>query len=392
MAEVEINIDGIDSENWEKRKKKEIHRAQHKRYDFIDQFRGLTVMFLAISWITWQLGKFDPSLVPPILDHGWQFFDPGRTTWNWLQLENQFYTIIDLGSSLFVFILGITAPISFRSKKKKFGTNKALIRVFIRWGAFLGLQLLVDGIDAIINEEALSLNYRSFLLGQNNVLPALGIGTLAAGLSVWLIDKPDKRIIVSIALMAVHGILFLIPGLSVFRRYGGPDMLPGTFFDKWMIPYEAMSYSAIAIAATCFWDWFDKDKPAESIKKRHLPFATYSLITCFIVVWFIPFEHHDLTISQDLLAIGAGYFLLILFFCFEVVFKYKIPLLTALGRNALILYAFGLVIDIIWGVAGVYDIINPELAWLGLVVIVATIAIIGTIGWALNKGKIYLRI
>ena len=126
LAEIKIDLEGIDSEDWEKRKKRDVHRAQHKRYDFIDQFRGLTVMFLAISWITWNLGTFEPSLVPPIFDPGSQFVDSERTSANRLELENQFYTIIDLGSSLFVFILGVTTPISFRSKQKKRKTTNVI--------------------------------------------------------------------------------------------------------------------------------------------------------------------------------------------------------------------------------------------------------------------------
>ncbi|MHA1679541.1 MAG: hypothetical protein ACTSUE_00945, partial [Promethearchaeota archaeon] len=190
-----FKVDGIESDEWEASKRKEQRRAQHKRYLFIDQFRGLVVLFLAVSWITWELGKL--GIVPPILDHGWQFFDSGTVTWNWMELDNQFYTIIDLGSSFFMFILGVTAPISFRSKKAKWGTGKALLRILIRYGGFLGLQLLLEVIDQVaIDGNPLSLNYRSFLLGQNTTLTALGIGSLISGVAVWLLDKPDKRFMV----------------------------------------------------------------------------------------------------------------------------------------------------------------------------------------------------
>ncbi|MHA1679642.1 MAG: hypothetical protein ACTSUE_01455, partial [Promethearchaeota archaeon] len=201
---------------------------------------------------------------------------------------------------------------------------------------------------------------------------------------------------VSIGLMVLHGILFLTPALSEFRHYGGPDMLPGTFLDKWMIPYEAMSFGAIAIAGSCFWDWFDREKPVESIKKRHIPIAVYSIILCFIVMWFIPFEHHDLTVSQDLLAIASGFFLLILFFSFEYIFKYKLPLLTELGRNPLILYISGIIAGEVFGLIGIYDLLadanTGQFAWVGLILCATSVAIVGFIGWILNKNKIYLRL
>jgi hypothetical protein len=113
----DARIEGIPSEEWESRKKDVTRRTQYERYQFIDQFRGLTVLFLAISWITWELGKL--HLVPPIIDYGWQFFDIKHVAWNWLDMENQFYTIIDLGSSLFMFILGV------RSRSRSGASSKS---------------------------------------------------------------------------------------------------------------------------------------------------------------------------------------------------------------------------------------------------------------------------
>ncbi len=369
-----IKIEGIPSEEWESRKKNAARRAQHERYQFIDQFRGLTVLFLAISWITWELGKM--RLVPPIIDHGWQFFDANHVTWNWLDMENQFYTIIDLGSSLFMFILGVTIPISFKSKQEKFGTKGAIIR----------LQAVTDFFNV---------NYRGLLLGQNSVLSALGLGTLVGGVATWLVKNPDRRALIAVALLAIHGTLYLIPGLSAFRHNSGTSVVwieGSSFFDKFMIPYELLSFGAISIMGTCFWDWFDKDKPVEAIKSRHLPVAMYSLVACFIVMWFIPFEHHDLTVSQDLLAISTGYFLLVLFFSFERLFKFKAPLLTPMGRNALVLYAIGIIPGTVLGEIGAFAFLTPEIAWLGLLYCAGTVALVGAVGWLLDKKKIYLRL
>jgi uncharacterized membrane protein len=46
----------------------------HKRYEWLDQFRGLIIIFLIISVITWPLsGEFPttiPPIGPPLLNHG----------------------------------------------------------------------------------------------------------------------------------------------------------------------------------------------------------------------------------------------------------------------------------------------------------------------------------
>ena len=324
-------------------------------------------------------------LTPPILDHGWQLID-NRGPWNWLDMENQFYTIIDLGSSLFMFILGVTIPISIKNTQKRFGTAGAIERLSIRVGAFIGLQAVIDLFDV---------NYRGLLLGQNSVLSALGLGTLTGSLAVLLVKNPDRRVLIAIGLMCLHGTLYLIPGLAVFRHNSStsiPWMGPGTFFDEYMIPFEMMSFGAISIMGTCFWDWFNKENPVESIKKRHLPVAIYSLVFCFVIMWFIPFEHHDLSVSQDLLAISSGYFLLVLFFCMETVFKFKLPLLTPMGRNALILYAVGIIPGTLFGELGLFDLLSSQVAWIGLVLCILSIALVGIVGWILDKKKIYLRI
>ncbi|MHA1792286.1 MAG: hypothetical protein ACTSVI_06545 [Promethearchaeota archaeon] len=378
MSEIDIKVEGLSPEEWENKKKRE-KLTHHKRYDFIDQFRGLTVLFLTIATVTWILDYF-----PPVLEHGWHFYDPGRTTWNWLEMENQMYTIIDLGSSLFMFILGVTTPISFRSRQKKFGTSGALLRMLIRVGVFIGLDTLQNAVSG-------DLDYRSIFF--IDTLPALAWGTVFATIAVWLVKSPDKRFLIVIGLNVLHGTLYLIPGLEAFRHGGaGVPWMGDGFFDKYIIPWNVISFGSIAIAGTCFWDWFDKEKPVESIRKRHLPVAVYSLIAFFVVAWFIPTEHHDLTVSQNLLAIGSGFFLLILFFTFEHLFKYRLPLLTELGRNALFLFILQLIPGEVFEAIGLYDIVTAQLAWFGLVISILAVSIIGLVGWLLYKKNVFLRL
>jgi len=51
----------------------------HKRYEWLDQFRGLIIIFLIILVITWPLsGNFPGTEVPigpPLLNHGFQYYD-----------------------------------------------------------------------------------------------------------------------------------------------------------------------------------------------------------------------------------------------------------------------------------------------------------------------------
>ena len=59
----------------EETKGEKIDKKQlHVRYEWFDQFRGLLIIFLIISVVTWELsGNFSsliPPIGPPLLNHG----------------------------------------------------------------------------------------------------------------------------------------------------------------------------------------------------------------------------------------------------------------------------------------------------------------------------------
>jgi len=386
----DVKIQGIPPKEWDARKAKD-KRARHDRYEFIDQFRGLCVLFLTFAWVTIQLGW--SKLVPAILSHGFVFYhDDMSMSWNWLQIDNYMYNWIDLGASLFMMLVGVTVPISFRSRAKKEGTGMAVFRIFLRYPIFVGLQLFLDAMMQA------PMSYQYILLGQGaeGFMTRLGIGSVVAGLAAWLVENPDRRFLLAIGILAVQGVLYIMPGLQAFH-YNALNKEPlawmgnGTFFDYYMIPFDAISFSALAIAGTCFWDWLDKDDVVVSFKRRILPVAVYSWVACFVVSWFIPFSWWDSSVSQDLLALGMVFFMLALFFCMEQFFKFKIPYLSALGKNALILYIIGFLGWWLYMYLGAFTIVTPDTAWLGLVLCIGLVVPVVLLGWALDKNKIYWR-
>jgi hypothetical protein len=350
----------------------------------------LRVLFLTFAWVTIQLGW--QKLVPAILTHGFIFYsDQPQMTWNWLVMGNNEYTWIDLGSSLFMLLVGVSTPISMRGRIEKSGRAYAIGRFLLRYAIFVGVQYFLDSFMGF------SPTYRGLLLGHKEFMTRLGIGSVAAGAAVLLVKRPDRRFLIVIGLLSVYAMLYLMPGLEVFRdstMFKEPIawMGNGQFFDYYMIPFEAISFSALAIAGTCFWDWLNEGgNVVLAIKRRIMPVAVYSWVACFVALWFIPLSHWDLTVSQDLLALGMGFFMLVLFLAAEQFFKYKIPYLTALGRNALILYIIGFLGEWIYMDSGVFVLVTPETAWLGLILCAGLVVPVTALGWALDKHKIYWR-
>jgi hypothetical protein len=394
LREEGAKVQGIPSKDWESRKPKE-RQARHARYEFIDQFRGLCVLFLTFAWVTIQLGWF--KLVPAMFTHGFIFYHDTTTfeTWNWLEAANSEYTLIDIGSSLFMILVGVSTPIALRGRISKSGKGYAIARLLLRYAMFVGVQLFLNYFVPFPDASS----YRGILLGHKEFMTRLGIGSVAAGLAVLFVKRPDRRILISVALLALHALLYLLPDLAMFHdqtfntSMDSPVWMgQSQFFDYYMIPFEAMSFSALAIAGTCFWDWLNEGgNVALAMKRRIMPAAVYAVLACFVAAWFIPMSHWDLTVSQDLLAIGFAFFMLVIFFAAEQFFKYKVAYLTALGRNALILYIIGFLGQWIYMESGVFVFVTPETAWLGLILCAGLVVPVTAIAWALDRHKVYWR-
>ncbi len=304
----------------------------HVRYEWLDQFRGLIIIFLIISVITWPLSGDFPGTVapigPPLLNHGFQYYDGNPAL----------ITIIDIGQQIFMFILGFVSYIAFTSRKEKRGVGAAWKHGIIRVAILYGLAFLDDGLiggllfgDGIPWDEVL----------WYGTLANLAIGTFAAYLFAYLIPKSaDKRLYVCIGIMVVHAILYATP---IFEHKGfGGGTIP--------FPFNSLNHAAIAIAGTCFSQWYkmDSSDPSVGFKKRILPVATIFIIVFYCLDWIQPAEHHDATTSLAFFAIAASGFLIAVFYGFEKM-KFKVPVLSEMGKNMLLLFILAFVFDVAIG-------------------------------------------
>lgn len=307
----------------------------HKRYDWLDQFRGLIIIFLIISVITWPLsgdptlGSGDPWIGPPLLNHGFKYFN------GWPPL----ITIIDIGQQIFMFVLGFVGYIAFTSRREKKGDAAAWKHALIRVAGLYILAFLDDGIigGLILNG---SIPWDEVL--WYGTLANLAIGTFAAYFFTYLIPKnADRRILVPIGMMIIHAVLY---ATGIFD-YKGP--LPG---GSLVFPFNAFNHAAIAVAATCFSQWYkmDPDNPDVGFRKRILPVATIMIIAFYCFDWIQPAEHHDATTSLALFAIAASGFLMAVFYGFEKM-KFKVPVLSEMGKNMLLLFIIAFIWDLLLG-------------------------------------------
>jgi hypothetical protein len=321
----------MDEEHSEE--KSERKEKLHERFEWLDQFRGMIIIFLIISVITWPLtGNIvtgDPAWIgPPLLNHGFQYYKGYPAI----------ITIIDIGQQIFMFALGFVSYIAFTSRREKYGVGAAWKHGVIRVAILYALAFLDDGLigGLIFNGE---IPWDQVL--YTGTLANLAIGSLFGYIATYIIPKSaDKRMILSLAMLIVHATLYFVPGFDHYGPVDGPLIFP----------WNAFNHGAIAIAGTCFSQWYKKDPndPAVGFKKRILPAASLLIIAFYCFDWIQPAEHHDATTSLALLAIAASGFLIAVFYGFEKL-NFKVPVLSEMGRNMLLLFIIAFIFDIYVG-------------------------------------------
>jgi hypothetical protein len=258
------------------------------------------------------------------LNHGYKYFDGFPAL----------ITIIDIGQQIFMFVLGLGAYLAFTSRREKKGIRQAWKHGIIRVAILYGLAFLDDGlIGGLIANGEIPWNEVLWY----GTLANLAIGSFAAYIAVYLIPKKaDNRLIVTASLLIIHATLYALP----FFDHHGPST--GTI----LFPWNAFNHAAIAIAGTCFAQWYkmDQNDPAIGFKKRILPVATISIVVFYCLDWVQPAEHHDATTSLALLAIAASGFLIAVFYGFEKM-NFKVPILSEMGRNLLLLFILSFIFD-----------------------------------------------
>ena len=423
-----------------------IHRSTHPRYDWLDQFRGMVIVFLLIASLTWEFSSTNFSIAPPLgptwLNHGWKYYEQ----------QPAIITIVDLGSQIFMFMLGISMGLSFRSKVEKKGTGYAWLTVLHRVLSFFWISQVIS-VDfdfpllkiialivwfVITITAAVFRNIKKFkdtiytplfgaiwalisiilwcvqarlpnVIGSgyfwgaffNEAMAHLAWGTLIAAIFVWLVKKPDYRIIASIIIYIAHAIMWEFEGAI--------NTAVRAFWPQWDIPFDVLGMGAIAIAASCVWDWMNMDPTDQKVgmRKRVIPLLFISGVLHFIIDFFQTAEHHGINLSIGLLAFAFCCLLVVAFFSLENYFKFKVPFLTHLGRNALFLFLFQGIFTLtypeIWGSAlefrtqmatlfGGLPLTHPLVDLMAVIIFLAPMLVMYLVAWIFDRYNIHIRV
>lgn len=358
--------------------------SKYERWEWVDQFRGLVVVFLVIAAITWILsgghinGVGDPNnppIGPTYLNHGWKFAEFN----GWPNI----ITLIDLGQQILMFIVGFVGALAYYHHREKEGELGAFIHILRRFTALMFFAMLVD---ELFDGNLIISDWNLVSVFWTGTFPNLAWGSLIGLIAVMVLKhKPNQRCLIAAVIMICYSVMFAIPELQTWAWMDGNRKI-------FEIPWNTINHVAIAIFGTCTYDWYmmkTKENPEFGWTKRILPIGTVCFIFAWLVNYIEPAEHHDATTALALMAIATSQFILFIFYSFDK-FGFKISPLSTMGKNILIMFL----------ITGYWDpyfdifekaalVANP---WLALVVVgVIPIVFQWLVAWILDQNKIIIK-
>ncbi len=261
------------------------------RLDAIDQYRGFAIVLMVLADYL-----ADVNRIPAWLKHA---PDVG-------------YTVIDLIAPLFLFAIGLTYGLSFRRRLARDGAKSTYEHAIVRNLALIGMGSLMTLGGNLSGVYASTVNW--------GLLQALG----AAGLLTLLVIRLPAgwRAGIGLGLLAAYQALLNCCWLDAVRSapHNGP--------------WGALSWSAYLILATVLADWYH-----DPMRRRSwAPYAgLVALLAGLATALVIPVSKSRASASYMLISLGLS---ALVFLAFQLLGarSLRLPVLTAWGRNALLLY------------------------------------------------------
>lgn len=270
------------------------------------------------------------------------------------------YTISDVVAPMFLFSIGVAYNLSFNKRRIRDGTTKALFHFIIRYAVLFSFGFFGELVA-----------YGRITWGVLAMIGAVGF------YSLWFMFlKPWLRVIGAAIPFIGFQILVLldVPVLTfIDNGLGGPLATPVWGF--------------IVVLASSIGNW---------ILKRHhktvaIVLGTWGGALALLGVglnFVIPFNKHLVTSSYILFSTGISALTMLCFYLLADIWRWRIPILPIIGRNALVLYILHAVL--ILGLNAILPVDAPLLyVCLGAV---AVMAICIGVGLFLDWKKWYIRL
>lgn len=302
----------------------------HERFVWLDQARGVVGLLFIISYCTWHfhgdLLAGERIIAPPHLDHGYNYFRGAPPM----------LTIVDVGQSVFIYFVGISAYIAFSGRLQRKGGWSAFRYGAVRVGLLYLLAIAGELRRHVPRGDASWMDHLQFFdwyrVLFSGVIATIAAAGLATYLSITLMPRARHRC--QLALLVWAGCAIAFAMYAVDRDTDMDFML-----DRPRFPLMTISLAALAVFGSCFGQWIQqgRDDLNAVMKKYMVPISLWCVAASYCLSWAQPADHHEATPALTLLAAGLSGLLIATHYAL-----YRIgvtaPVLNALGRNLLTVF------------------------------------------------------
>lgn len=262
-----------------------------KRLRWIDQARGF-IMFYLVLTIAF------PS------DWAKSFTDPTGTWINYVlhflfdhaPTSGTYMTLFDVGAAAFIFVLGLTMPISYKKRKAKDGKGAAVKHIVIRYLVLSALGLLI----MLVNNIELVEEKSGFLILSWDVVPAIAAAGWITFLVLVLVDDAKMRLIIGYAIAILYQILMNYAGLKDYAL----NSIHGGVFGGFL-GYGSISIVSSAIGDYMFFSESDDNKKYQNM----LLIGIANLVIGLLIAYFVSgweANKRQVSFTHNLISIGVS--------------------------------------------------------------------------------------
>jgi predicted acyltransferase len=314
-----------------------------KRLEAIDQFRGFAILLMILANYMNNV-----QVIPAWLKHA----------------DDVGYTVIDLIAPMFIFAMGLTYGLSFRSRLARDGPWITYQHFLTRYLALIGMGYLITLVWELSGIQPPSVNW--------GLLQALG----AAG----LIALPF--ISMSTAWRGVIGLGILAAYQLLLDRFWLQDVLIAPHNGPW----GALSWGAMLILATAMADLYHDHRR----RQRTYPLLSIGLVVVGLALaTMIPMSKDRASASYVIFSLGLSALVFYAFHLLQEFWQLKLPILTDWGRNPLLLYLLHYVLLALFALPQIPSWYVQAPLWLVVLQLSTLIGILSWVGRYLNKRRLY---
>ncbi|MBN2157112.1 MAG: hypothetical protein JW776_13795 [Candidatus Lokiarchaeota archaeon] len=363
-------------------------RRERIRFEWLDQFRGIVIVLFIVQTFAYAFSG-NPSggilpILPPMVNHGYKYINFGDGI-------PKIITLVDIGQQIFIFLVGFMQAFAVMKRKQKSEEKwRVWTHTGIRVAGIFALSILHVLIEFFLDGPPFDFE-KAFLTGT---LANIAWAGLFAALISILMQNGNIRFWTGFGLMIITETLWYVTS-----THGGLAPLFTSNLLDTLLPLVGHIEIGIIAAGVAGWIFKpDGTIKEEGWKKQVLPLAIGFMVLSYLS-WFINWaDHHKVNMSLATMAIGFSSLMIFTFYAMGQR-NFKIPLLTPLGKNMLLVFLLSMIINeviykdmilISFNLIGLPTWYGPLLDML-LVGIIPTI-LMWAIVWPLDKFNIIIKI